>query len=89
MTRSKSDSAITGLGRTEVRELGPRHLGLIKRRKSRIIMKDGEKLLLEILNLRRHHPDARMSLLTNAPVCSKTRAFLAEKGIDILPLGDS
>jgi len=62
------------------------HVAIIKNRKSRIIMKDGKALLLKVQNIYKTQPDTKVSIATNAPVCSKTTKFLAEKNIEILPL---
>jgi len=72
--------------RTVVERLGAKHLALVKDRKSRIIMSDGRKILRQAEIIRRAFPDIRISLKTSAPVCSKTKAFLKEKGIAVVPL---
>ena len=72
--------------RTSIGQLSQNHFVIIKDRKSRIIMKDGNKILEQIKSMNDNEPNLRISLATNAPVCSKTTAFLMEKGIDILSL---
>lgn len=62
------------------------HWSLVIDRKSRIIMADGRRLLAKIQNIQKEHPDLRIDIRTSAPVCGKTRAFLAEHGITIVPL---
>ncbi len=52
-------------------------------RKSRIIMKDGEVILAKAVKIKKHVPNARVSLVTSAPVCSKTKVFLEEHGIGV------
>jgi len=47
-------------------------------------MKDGRQILELIKSMNDNGSNLRISLATNAPVCSKTTAFLGEKGIDIL-----
>ncbi len=85
--KNKIDPATLGLpARTIVMRINDNHLALVKDRKSRIIMSDGRKILQQAETIRRTYPDARISLKTSAPVCSKTRAFLKERGIEILPL---
>ncbi len=44
-------------------------------------MKDGEGILAKAEKIKRHVPNAQISLVTSAPVCSKTEAFLEEHGI--------
>lgn len=81
------DPASLGLpARTTVMRIDKNHLALVKDRKSRIIMNDGMKVLKNAETIWRTHPDIRISVKTAAPVCSKTRAFLQQRGIEILPL---
>ena len=72
--------------RTALGQLSPKHYVVIKDRKSRIIMKDGKQIFEQINLILKHEPQIKISLATNAPVCSKTTAFLREKGIDNLSL---
>ena len=67
--------------RIEVREAGV--YAIVIRRKSRIIMKDGRTILAKVEKIQAHAPETRVFVQTTAPVCSKTRAFLKEKGVDI------
>ncbi len=59
---------------------------IIKDRKSRIIMKDGEiireqaKIVLDAVGAE------GMNLVTNAPACSKTKVFLEELNINVFVL---
>ena len=62
------------------------YLVLIKDRKSRIIMKDGNQILDQINLIQNNKPNIKISLATNAPVCRKTATFFMEKGIEILTL---
>ncbi len=81
------DSKRFGLSpRTALGQLSKNHFVLIKDRKSRIIMKDGNKILEQINLIKEFEPKIKIGLATNAPVCSKTTKFLGEKGIDILSL---
>ena len=81
------DPKIFGLSpRTALGQLSKNNFVLIKDRKSRIIMKDGNQILEQINLIQEKEPNIKISLATNAPVCSKTTKFLGEKGIDILSL---
>ncbi|MCK5673433.1 MAG: hypothetical protein KAH95_08645 [Spirochaetales bacterium] len=60
------------------------HIGIIKNRKSRIIMKDGTKILEAVEQIKKISPDTKVSLITNAPVCSKTTKYLLENDIEII-----
>ncbi|MCG8336223.1 MAG: hypothetical protein MJE63_17085 [Proteobacteria bacterium] len=57
---------------------------IVMNRKSRIIMKDGNAILQKIEKIRKTYPIARVSVETNAPICSKTKAFLADKKITLI-----
>ncbi|NHZ86078.1 MAG: hypothetical protein GWP19_09375 [Planctomycetia bacterium] len=72
--------------RTIIGKLSQNHFVIIKDRKSRIIMKDGNQILEQINLLHDNKQNIVISLATNAPVCSKATAFLMERGIDILSL---
>ena len=56
-------------------------------RKSRIIMKDGEKIISNA-NIIKNNFDLPMELHTSAPVCSKTKTYLEEMDIRVRPLND-
>ncbi|MGR3176191.1 MAG: hypothetical protein ACUZ8N_16590 [Candidatus Scalindua sp.] len=47
-------------------------------------MKDGEGIMVKVNKIKHHIPKAKVSLRTSAPVCSKTKAFLKERGISVL-----
>ena len=71
---------------TALGQLSQNHFVIIKDRKSRIVMKDGDQILEQVNLIQEKEPKAKISLATNAPVCSKTTKLLSEKRIDILPL---
>lgn len=64
----------------------PNHIVIIKVRKSRVIMKDGTNILGKTELIQKSGFNGRISFATNATVCSKTKKFLKEKGINILKL---
>jgi hypothetical protein len=74
--------------RTALGQLSQKHFVIIKDRKSRVIMKDGNQILEQIKLIQENESNLnlKISLATNAPVCSKTTAFLMKNGIDILSL---
>jgi len=65
---------------------GEKEFTLIIDRKSRIIMKDGEKILEKSKKIINQVPGARVNVKTSAPVCSKTKTFLKGQGVEILLL---
>ena len=59
------------------------HLYIIKNIKSRIIMKDGDKIVEAVKQIK-NKTNSSVSLATTAPVCSKTTRFLNENDIKII-----
>jgi hypothetical protein len=70
--------------KAELVKIGKNHIGIVKMRKSRIIMADGKKLLEIADKIIKKEPDVKISIITNAPVCSKTTAFLKEHNINFI-----
>ena len=58
-------------------------LSIIINRKTRIIMKDGRRLL-EQANQIKKVSNKPVSIITTAPVCSKTKAFLSNNNVEII-----
>ena len=58
-----------------------RSLALVVNRKSRIIMKDGRRLLDQIRQIK-NFSKKPVLIFTTAPVCSKTKGFLNNNGVD-------
>jgi len=73
-----------GLGsRVKLVEIAPSHIGVVKKIKSRIIMKDGNKIIEIAEKIRGFTPDTKISLIISGPICSKTRKYLAENGVEV------
>ena len=68
--------------RTKLKK-GPEGIFIIIERKSRIIMKDGHKILSNVKKIEEFEPGKKVSVLSSAPVCSKTKHFLHENGVNI------
>ena len=67
--------------RVSLQENASNELCIVMNRKSRIIMKDGYRIL-EIAEKIKHVENKRkVKVLSSAPVCSKTKAFLNKKGL--------
>ena len=58
-------------------------LSLIINRKSRIIMKDGKRLLEQVNHIKKGSKKPVL-ISTSAPVCSKTKNFLNENSVEII-----
>ena len=72
--------------RTILRQIGKNNICIIIDRKSRIIMKDGQRIMKQAQAIHRINSNTIITVLTSAPVCSKTRLFLLEKNIYIKEL---
>ena len=78
------DSKIVGAPtRSVIGEDSSNHIYIIKNIKSRIIMKDGYKILETVKQIK-NKTNSSVSLATTAPVCSKTTRFLNENDIKII-----
>ena len=71
--------------KTVLEDLGKKHFAIVINRKSRIIMSDGKKIE-EKANVLKSQKVKKVSVKTNAPVCSKTKAYLSDLKIEILDL---
>ena len=58
-------------------------LGLVVNRKSRIIMKDGKRLLEQVSQIKKFSKKPVL-VFTTAPVCSKTKKFLRDNNVEIV-----
>ena len=72
--------------RTVIERLSEQSYALVVDRKSRIIMKDGKKIIEKANKIKMKMPDCQLTLKTSAPVCSKTVRLLEENSIDIIIL---
>ena len=55
-------------------------------RKSRVVMKDGHKIVKIARDIKKINQNKKISLLTSAPVCSKTKKHLLKCSIPVLAL---
>ena len=72
--------------RTILRQIGKKNISIIIDRKSRIIMKDGLRIMKQAQAINQINSKMTITVFTSSPVCSKTRAFLLEKNIYIKEL---
>ena len=61
-------------------------LFIIIDRKSRVVMKDAHRILETVNRIQSIEKDRYVSVLTSAPVCSKTRIFLSDNSISVKDL---
>ena len=72
--------------RTKLLENNKGSLFVIVDRKSRIVMKDGHKIAKMAEDIKKVNQNKKISLLTSAPVCSKTKKHLLKCSIPVLSL---
>ena len=68
---------------TKLMQIDTTKFNLVIQRKSRITMKDGEGIMAKVNKIKNQVPNAKVSLKTSAPVCSKTKTYLEEHGISV------
>ncbi len=68
--------------RTVLIENEQKEIIIVINRKSRIIMKDGRKILEKARKIQQQE-NKRISVSTEAPVCSKTKQHLQKNGIEV------
>ena len=68
--------------RTVLIENEQKEIIIVINRKSRIIMKDGKKILEKARKIQQQE-NKTISVRTDAPVCSKTKQHLQKNGIEI------
>jgi hypothetical protein len=78
------DPADYGLPKTTVLSEHDGGIALVVNRKSRIVMADGQRILTKVTKIRNKVAGVDIVLKTSAPVCTKTKTFLAEHGIAVL-----
>ena len=72
--------------RVDLRQDHSGDLLIIIDRKSRIIMKDGIRVLDMVKKINKIDPKKNISVRTSAPICSKTKKLLLENSIMIKSL---
>ena len=72
--------------RTDLRQGRSGALLIVIDRKSRIIMKDGIRVLKMVKKINKIDPKKIISVRSSAPICSKTKKLLLENNITTKPL---
>jgi len=81
------DPKTVGLStKTKIGKLTEDEWYIVIDRKSRVIMKDGERVERIAAILKKRNPRRKVALATSAPVCSKTTVYLSARGISIKDL---
>ena len=71
--------------RVDLRQDRSGDLLIVIDRKSRIIMKDGIRVLDMVKKINKIDPKKNISVRTSAPICSKTKKLLLENNITTKP----
>ena len=61
-------------------------IAIVIDRKSRVIMKDGERLLKQAQQIKELEPTSKIKIATSAPICSKTKAYLGNQKIPFMSM---
>ncbi|MDG1902661.1 MAG: hypothetical protein P8I80_10555 [Bacteroidales bacterium] len=69
--------------RTKIVSLSDRGFGIVKKRKSRIIMKDGIQIVTIAKSILARFPGSEIFLIYSGPICSKTIEFLMNHNIKL------
>ena len=72
--------------RTKLLENNSGSLFILIDRKSRVIMKDGHKIVKIAEDIKKINQNKKISLLTSALVCSKTKKYLLKYSVPVLAL---
>ena len=59
-------------------------IGIVKLRKSRIIMKDGKQIIQISEAIKSKNSKLKVNLIISGPICSKTTKYLNENNINII-----
>ncbi len=70
--------------RAKLEEIAPKHLGLVKLIKSRIIQKDALKIIETVRLIQAKEPSSKVSLICYDNICSKSIKTLNENEIDVI-----
>ena len=82
----KIDPKLYGLHSRIILRKNKKDIYIVIDRKSRIIMKDGYRIVEIVKKIRCYETGKNISVLSGAPVCSKTQKFLTENNITIKSL---
>ena len=69
--------------RTQLEELSPHHVAIVKRIKSRIIQKDAHKIVAMAEQIKAVDPSLTVSLSCNDNICSKSLELLRNNGVEV------
>jgi hypothetical protein len=72
--------------RTVIEQYDEDTIAIVVERKSRIIMADGRKIRDKAQKIQKTMPEMKVVLKTTAPLCSRTRLYLEDTGIQVVTI---
>ena len=84
MTKYLDPKSLGLPSRNIVEEVNKDTLALVIKRKSRIIMADGIKILAKVSKIKTAKPNMNVILKTTTPICSKTLQLFENKGLEVI-----
>ena len=84
MTKYLDPKSLGLPSRTTVEEVNKDTLAIVIKRKSRIIMADGIKILSKTTQIKAAKPNMDVILKTTTPVCSKTLQLFENNGLEVI-----
>lgn len=70
--------------RQKIIKISDKKIGIVKIRKSRIIMEDGEQIVQIADTIKSIDNELEVNLIISGPICSKTLKYLQNQNIEIL-----
>lgn len=85
MMSSRIDPSEFGIkSRVVILNTGNNNFHIVKKRKSRLIMKDGEQIIKIANAIHNKKSSAKISLVILGPICSKTIKYLKDNSINVI-----
>ena len=84
MTQYLDPKSLGLRAKTTVEVIDGSTLAIVIKRKSRIIMADGIKILAIVTKIKSAKPGKDVILKTTTPICSKTLQLFENKGLEII-----
>jgi len=84
MTQYLAPKSLGLPAKTTVEVINKKTLAIVIKRKSRIIMADGIKILDKVNTIKTAKPDMDVQLKTITPICSKTLQLFKNKGLKVI-----
>jgi hypothetical protein len=84
MTQYLDPKSLGLSAKTTVEVIDKNTLAIVIKRKSRIIMTDGIKILAKVAQIKTVKPGKNVILKTTTPICSKTLQLFENNGLEVI-----